>query len=150
MNSPAYRNDNLEKSLSGYVEFSLTEFPISALLDDNRNPFPLASAIALKFYNDTDEPTDFFYQPYHTSVECFTNRSRFNGSLRLNEGDFPFVIVDNNRSIVERRPYFSENLWDRFTSAYNIDPGESGHSRYRECVERDYPCRYRYSLFINE
>lgn len=147
MNSPAYRNDNLQKSLGGYVEYSLTEFPISALLDDDRNPFPLASAIALKFYNETDEPTDYFYQPYHISVECFTNRSRFNrSSLRLNENDFPYVVVDNNISRVERRPYFSESLWNRFTSAYSIDPGESDSRRYRECVERDYPCRYRQSI----
>ena len=143
MNSPAYRNDNLQKSLGGYVEYSLTEFPISALLDDDRNPFPLTSAIALKFYNETDEPTEYFYQPYHTSVECFTNRSRFNGSLLFDEDDFPFVIVDNNSSRVERRPYFSEGFWNTFTSAYSIDPGESDHGRYRECVERDYPCRYR-------
>ena len=140
-NSPAYRNDNLQKSLGGYVEYSLSDFPISALLNDSRNPFPLASAIALKFYNETDEPTDFFYQPYHLSIECFTNASG-TGYFAI-EDNFPYVIVDNNRSIVERRPYFSEDAWNRFTSTYRIDPGQRDHNRYRRCVDDNYECRYK-------
>lgn len=140
MRSPAYLNDNLQKSLSGYVEYSLTEFPIRLLLEDDRNPFPLASAIALKFYNGTDTATRYFYQPYHTNVSCFTETTRFARSDRLNltADDFPDVIIDNNRNVV---PYFSERLWDRFTSTYQIDPGERDHNRYLECVNSSFLCR---------
>ena len=140
MNSSAYRNNNLQKSLSGYVEYSLTKFPIKLLIEDDRNPFPLASAVALKFYNETDEPTEYFYQPYHVSIECFTNESRF-GVLSLTEDDFPFVILENNRSRVEKRPYFSEILWNKFTSSYKIDPGEQDRDKYLECVDQDFVCR---------
>ena len=141
MNSPAFRNDNRQKSLGGYVDYSLTEFPISLLLNDSRNPFPLASAIALKFYNETDEPTEYFYQPYHVSIDCFTNESG-DGYFNV-EDDFPYVIVDNNRSRVERMPYFRESSWDSFTSMYRIDPGQRDHDNYRKCVKDDYLCRYR-------
>ena len=141
MNSPAYINDNVQKHFSGYVEYSLTEFPISLLIEDDKNPFPLASAVALKFYNGTDEPTAYFYQPYHTSVDCFTNTSRF-GAFNLTNDDFPFFILDSNQSRVERRPYFSENLWNRFTSLYKIDPGHQDHDKYLECVNQDFVCRY--------
>ena len=141
MNSPACMNDNLQKFLGGYVEYSLSEFPIRLLIEDDRNPFPLASAVTLKFYNETDEPTEYFYQPYHTSVDCFTDTSRF-GIFNLTEDDFPFVILDNNHSRVERRPYFSETLWDKFTSLYMIDPGQPDRKRYLECVNQDFVCRY--------
>ena len=140
MNSTAYRNNNLQKSLGGYVEYSLAKFPIRLLIEDDRNPFPLASAVALKFYNETDEPTEYFYQPYHMSIECFTNTSRFSVS-NLTEDDFPFVILENNRSRVEKRPYFSESLWNKFTSSYKIDPGEQDRDRYLECVNQDFVCR---------
>lgn len=143
MNSPAYRNDNLQKSLGGYVEYSLSEFPIRVLIEDDKNPFPLASAVALKLYNGTDKPTKYFYQPYHTSVDCFTNTSRF-GRFILNKDDFPYVMIDNNSSRVERRPYFTKSLWHKFTSSYGINPGEPDHSRYLECVNQDFVCRYSY------
>ena len=133
-------NNNLQKSLGGYVEYSLTQFPIRLLIEDDRNPFPLASAIALKFYNETDEPTDYFYQPYHTSIDCFTNSSRF-GIFNLTEDDFPLVILENNHSRVEKRPYFNEILWNKFTSSYKIDPGEQNRNIYLECVNQDYVCR---------
>ena len=141
-NSPAFRNDNLQKSLGGYVQYSLSEFPISALLNDSNNPFPLASAVALKFYNETDEPTQYFYQPYHVSIECFIDE--FGNDTIFQQGfedEFPYVIIDNNRSRVEQRPYFSEELWDSFTSAYRIDPGGPDHDRYRRCVNDSYLCR---------
>ena len=138
MNSPAYINDNVQKHFSGYVEYSLTEFPISLLIEDDKNPFPLASAVALKFYNGTDEPTAYFYQPYHTSVDCFTNSSG-NGSFSLSN-DFPYVITDGR---LEQKPYFSESSWNSFTSSFRIDPGEGDYSRYLTCVNRDYLCRYR-------
>ena len=139
MNSSAYRNDNLQKSLGGYVEYSLTKFPIRLLIEDDRNPFPLASAVALKFYNGTDKPTKYFYQPYHKSVECFTNTSGFNLTIK----QFPFVIIDNNHSRVERRPYFNKTTWNDFTSSYKIDPRQHDHNRYLECIDQDFVCRYR-------
>ena len=139
MNSPAYMNDNLQKDLGGYVEYSLSKFPIRLLIEDNKNPFPLASAVALKFYNESAEPTEYFYQPYHTSIDCFISTTRFGGSL--SENDFPYVVVDNNHSRVERRPYFNESLWNIFTSSYKINPGEQDHNRYLECVNQDFACR---------
>ena len=125
------------------MEYSLTQFPIRVLIEDDRNPFPLASAVALRLYNERDEPTDYFYQPYHTNVDCFTNTSRF-GTFNLTEDDFPFVVIENNSSEMERRPYFSERLWLEFTSSYKIDPGEPDRNSYLECVNQDFVCRYRY------
>jgi len=143
MNSSAYMNDNLQKSLGGYVEYSLTMFPIEVLIEDDKNPFPLSDAIALKFYNGTDDATEYFYQPYHRSIDCFTNVSRFD-RFQLTEDDFPYVIIDNNPDVVERRAYFSESLWNNFTSKYHIDPGDLDHKKYLECVDPQFMCRYKY------
>lgn len=137
MNSTAYKNDNLQKSLAGYVEYSLTKFPIRLLIEDDRNPFPLASAVALKFYNETDKPTDYFYQPYHKSIKCFTN------TFNLSANQFPFVVMDNNHSRVERKPYFNKTTWNDFTSLYKIDPKQRDHDKYLECIKQDFVCRYR-------
>ena len=129
------------------MEYSLSEFPIKVLIEDDRNPFPLASAVALKFYNGTNEPTDYFYQPYHNTIDCFTNVSRFD-TFQLTEDDFPYVIIDNNPNVVKRRPYFSESLWNRFTSSYSIDPGQRDHNRYLDCVNQTVVCRYSTCIII--
>ena len=139
MNSPAFQNDNLQESLGGYVEYSLTEFPIRVLIEDDRNPFPLASAIALKLYDENDEITKYFYQPYHTNVSCFVDT--FNDTrLQLSEENFPNNTQGSNRTR-SRVPYFSEDLWKNFRSEYRIDPGESDHERYLQCVNQDFTCR---------
>ena len=126
MSSPAYREDNLQRSLGGYVNYSLSEFPISALLLDDAHPFPLASAIALKYYTG-DTETDFFYQPYHTNTTCFRMR-------------FPnFTFTDAFFS--EELPYFKESAWDSFTNLNSIDPGGEDRDLYLECVDSDFKCK---------
>ena len=142
ISSPSHMDDNLQESLGGYVNYSLTRFPIRVLLDDDSNPFPLASAIALNYYinDDDDEPSDFYFQPYHTNTSCFLNTTRFPGVSPgvLNETlDFPL-----NEAGTGRLPYFRESAWDRFTDRYDIDPGERYHAEYRECIDESYPCRY--------
>ena len=138
MESPAYMRDNLQKSLGGYVKYSLSEFPISALLNDRNNPFPLASAIALNYYTiNDDERTNYYFQPYHTSVDCFTNATRFPGTT-VNSGDFPPPSLTNT---TEQLPYFDESAWDRFTNKFKIDPGDQFHTQYRECLNESYPCK---------
>lgn len=132
INSPAYQDNNLQKSRGGYVNYSLSDFPISVLINDDNNPFPLASAVALKWYNGSDEPTEYFYQPYHTNISCFTNTSRFDRGLNLN---------DSNTFAFDELPYFSEDAWDRFTDTYEIDPGKAYHSQYLECVNQNFMCR---------
>ena len=134
MNSPAYIQDNLQRSLGGYVRYSLSEFPISALLYDNSNPFPLASAISLNYYvNDNDdEPSDFYFQPYHTNVSCFTNIFGVDATTA-------FPLRPN--STTERFPYFRESAWNSFTNVFKIDPHGNNHSSYRLCVNETYPCK---------
>ena len=138
MSSPAYSGNNLQKSLGGYVRYSLSEFPIIALLNDSANPFPLASAISLNYYvNDNDdEPSDFYFQPYHTSVSCFTNNITFpnNGIDEINT----FPLRPNS---TERFPYFRESAWDSFTNKFRIDPGGDHHLQYRGCINETYPCK---------
>jgi len=129
-------NDNLVKSLGGYVEYSLSPFPVQALIDDDNNPFPLASAIALNFYNGTDDATDYYFQPYHISVDCLMNSSLFRFPAELD--DFPFGL-NSETDVIERLPYFREDRWDRFTGRNNIDNVNSGN--YSQCVNGSYPCR---------
>ena len=130
MDSPAYRENNLQESLGGYVKYSLSQFPISVLLNDSANPFPLASAIALKFY-ENDIETDFFYQPYHRGVDCFNDSSKF--SL--------YTIDVTTDFINSTTAFFSEEGWDRFTNTYQIDPGQRDHDNYISCINLDFPCK---------
>ena len=129
-------DDNLQESLGGYVNYSLTEFPIRVLLNDDNHPFPLASAVSLNFYENEndDEPTNYYFQPYHTNTTCFTGpNTAFNfTNHRVQSSDF----YQNGTF-----PYFSEEAWDRFTDAYDIDPDGAFHQAYRNCLNEDYPCR---------
>ena len=135
MSSPAYMEDNLQRSLGGYVRYSLSEFPISALLNDDNNPFPLPSAISLNYYenDDDDEPTDFYFQPYHISVECLNNT--FNNMFVAS--DFPPLPPN----ATELLPYFKESTWDTFTATFPIGPGERNRSQYLQCVNANYTCK---------
>jgi len=124
--SPAFMKDNLQESLGGYVRYSLSEFPVSALLNDGANPFPLASAIALKYYiGDTE--TDFFYQPYHQDITVF----------RANFPNFTFT----NPFPPGTAYFFRESEWDNFTSINSIDPGGRDRQLYRNCIDFTYECR---------
>lgn len=118
------------------MEYSLSPFPVRVLIEDGNNPFPLASAIALNFYNGTDDATDFYFQPYHTSVDCFMNSSLFGTPADLD--DFP-CVRNCGTAAEERKPYFRESAWDRFTSRNNIDDVRSGN--YRMCINDSFPCR---------
>jgi len=138
-NSPAYKNDNLQRNLGGYVEYSLSPFPIEDLVNDTNNPFPLPSAIALNFYNGTDDATDFYFQPYHTNVSCFMDEDMWgNNTAKLVD----FACVENcgipnvTGTIL---PYFRESAWDRFTDRNNIDNARD--RRYRMCLNETYECR---------
>lgn len=140
MNSVAYQRDNLQKSLAGYVRYSLTDFPISVLLNDDSNPFPLASAIALNYYESHDdvEPTDYYYQPYHSNVSCFYDQfPGFNVTFPLG----PEVFYLANRTADEYLPYFREDAWSTFTNNYKIDPDEDHRGNYISCINQSYPCR---------
>ena len=139
--SPAYINDNLQRSLGGYVRYSLSDFPISALINDDFHPFPLASAIALKFYNgtDEDEETDYFYQPYHTDVDCFTDMSRFNHTFNP---PLQFAFDSNGTE----QPFFRERSWDQFTDVFDINPGGKHHIAYLDCVYQNFTCKYVMNL----
>ncbi|XP_065912183.1 anoctamin-7-like [Dysidea avara] len=140
-NSPAWRNDNLQKSLGGYVAYSITPFPIEALLNDSNNPFPLPTAIALNFYfNNSDDPSDFYYQPYHTDYTCFLDRTRFR--IPANISDFA-CIADCDTDSPEIKPYFKEESWKRFRAQNPLGPGDRFRNNYTECVNTSYPCRYR-------
>jgi len=133
ISSPAYQNDNLHKSLGGYVNYSLSEFPIRVLIEDDANPFPLASAIALNYYDKNDERTDFYYQPYHTSVDCFLDNDRFPDIINNTLTTDSFL----NATV----PYFRERDWERFTDRYDTDPDGEYHDEYLECVNQNYTCR---------
>ena len=132
MSSPAYREDNLQRSLGGYVNYSLSEFPISALIFDDANPFPLASAIALKYYIG-DKETDFFYQPYHTNTTCF--------EMSFPNFTFTDAFPSEDSEDSEDLPYFRESVWDSFTNLYSIDPGGEDHDLYLDCVNIDFKCK---------
>ena len=143
MSSPAYMRHNLQRSLGGYVRYSLSQFPVSALLNDSANPFPLASAISLNYYlNKTDERTDFYFQPYHTNVSCFNDTVRFPNNM-ITENDFPCANEDSTAPCdpEDLLPYFRESAWDRFTNQFKIDPGEKFHQNYSDCIDRSYRCR---------
>ena len=131
--SPAYRNDNLQKSLGGYVEYTLSPFDVRVLINDDNNPFPLPSAIALNWYNGTDDATNFYFQPYHTNYTCFMGS---NWTRPAEARDFPCVP---GTDCSMRFPYFEEGAWDRFTAGNSI--GDARHEKYRECINESYPCR---------
>lgn len=143
LTSPSHMDDNLQESLGGYVNYSLSEFPIRVLLDDDNHPFPLASAISLNWYRPNHtEPSDYYYQPYHISGECFLNQTLFPGvneTLDLTR-DFPLNPSGGHYG------YFRESAWDDFTGRYDTDPGGQHHTQYRQCVDEEYPCRYCYHI----
>lgn len=122
------------------MAYSITPHPIIALLNDSNNPFPLPSAIALNFYNNTDDPTDFYYQPYHTDIDCFMDGNRFRNPV-TDIRDFA-CVEDCNTALPVRMPYFRESAWDRFRSQNSIGPDDRDRRAYIECVDTTYPCRY--------
>ena len=130
-------NDNLQKSLGGYVEYTLSPFDVEVLINDDNNPFPLPSAIALNWYNGTDDATDFYFQPYHLEVDCFTNASVWDYPANETD-DFP-CVQDCNTTEPMRKAYFKESSWDRFTARNGI--GDARHPDYRRCINESYPCR---------
>ena len=145
ISSPSHMDDNLQENLGGYVNYSLTRFPIRVLLEDDNNPFPLASAIALNYYfNDNDdEPSEYYFQPYHTNVPCFLNNDSFPGVDRVLSMDREhFAPVYSNGTIIDYLPYFSEAAWDDFTGNYDTDPGGTYHTNYLGCINENYTCRY--------
>ena len=145
INSPSHQEGNLQENLGGYVRYSLTDFPISVLLEDENNPFPLASAISLNYYvnEDDDEPSQYYYQPYHNNTDCFLETDNFPGLkqlLPLNSDNF----APDNTTLNTFYPFFSENAWDTFTDRYDIDPDGIYHTNYTRCLNTSYPCRYYY------
>ena len=130
------------------MAYSITEHPISALLNDDNNPFPLPSAIALDFYNGTDNPTGFYFQPYHTDVACFMNSSRFRAPVTDVNNSFPCVKDCGIPGSEMRMPYFSERAWSLFSGNNMIAPGGRDHAAYLECVNMTYPCRYEVHMYM--
>ena len=121
------------------MAYSITPFPIEALLNDSNNPFPLPTAIALNFYfNNSDDPSDFYYQPYHTDYTCFLDRTRFR--IPANISDFA-CIADCDTDSPEIKPYFKEESWKRFRAQNPLGPGDRFRNNYTECVNTSYPCR---------
>ena len=146
ISSPSHMDDNLQENLGGYVNYSLTRFPIRVLLNDDSNPFPLASAIALNYYinDDDDEPSEYYFQPYHINISCFLNTDSFPGvNTILERDDRHFApVYASNGTIIDYLPYFSEEAWDDFTDDYDTDPGGIYHTNYTNCINQDYTCRY--------